>query len=152
MADREEVTSERARYPLAVHLFVLRGGDVLLLRRANTGYEDGRLSLSAGHVELGESVTAAAIREAREEVGLSLDPRRLRVVGAMYRNSGDGRVDFFLSCGLEPADPAPRNLEPEKCSELLWSPLRSPPDDTIAYVRAALANFAAGRWFEEHGW
>jgi 8-oxo-dGTP diphosphatase len=146
------VTSERARFPLAVHLFVIRGGDVLLLRRANTGYEDGRLSVPAGHVEIGESVTAAAVREAGEEIGLTLDPQRLRVVGAMHRKSEDARVDFFLACRLEPSDPAPRNLEPEKCSELLWSPLRSPPGDTIAYVRAALANFAAGRWFEEHGW
>ena len=60
------------RFPVAVHIFLLRGDSVLLLRRSNTGFEDGRLSVVAGHVEPGESVTAAAIREAREEVGIDL--------------------------------------------------------------------------------
>jgi 8-oxo-dGTP diphosphatase len=58
------------RFPVAVHLLVLRGDDVLLVRRSNTGYEDGRLSVVAGHVEPGESITQAAIREASEEVGV----------------------------------------------------------------------------------
>ena len=48
------------RFPVAVHVFLLRDGAVLLLRRCNTGFEDGKLSVPAGHVEPGESVTQAA--------------------------------------------------------------------------------------------
>jgi hypothetical protein len=70
----------------------------------------------------------------------------------MHRKAANERVDFFFSAALAAVDPAPRNLEPEKCSELVWSPLRAVPDDTIPYVRAALVNFAAGRWFDEYGW
>jgi 8-oxo-dGTP diphosphatase len=50
----------RSLYPVAVHLFFLRDPDqVLLLRRCNTDYEDGNYSVIAGHVESGETVTAA---------------------------------------------------------------------------------------------
>jgi 8-oxo-dGTP pyrophosphatase MutT (NUDIX family) len=144
------VTPDYALHPVAVHVFVLRGDQVLLLRRANTGYEDGKLSVPAGHVERGETVTGAALRETLEEVGLTLDAGRLRVVGVMHKSVGN-RIDFFLSYALEMAEGEPSNLEPEKCSELLWSALRAPPADTISYVRAALANFIVGRWFDEHG-
>jgi len=138
------------RFPVAVHVFLLRDGQVLLIRRANTGYEDGRLSVVAGHVEPGETVTAAAVRETREEVGLELARERLRIVGVMHRLSGESRIDFFFTCEL--TDEAPENREPEKCSELVWAELGSLPADTIAYVRVALANLADGRWFDEHGW
>ena len=139
-----------ATYPVAVHVFLLRGQDVLLLRRLNTGYEDGKLSVVAGHVEAGETVTQAAIREAREEVGVELSRDRLQVVSVMHRRSGDERVDFFLSYRL--GAERPRNVERDKCSELVWAPVSKPPGDTIPYVRAALENFATGRWFQEFGW
>jgi len=138
------------RFPVAVHVFLLRGDAVLLLRRSNTGYEDGRLSVVAGHVERGESVTAAAARETREEVGIELSGSDLGVVGVMHRLSSEERVDFFLACELGVQEP--RNAEPAKCSELLWAPLAAPPSDVIPYVRAALASYREGRWFEEFGW
>jgi ADP-ribose pyrophosphatase YjhB (NUDIX family) len=146
------------RVPVAVHIFFLRDEQVLLLRRQNTGFEDGKLSVVAGHVERGEPVTRAALREIREEVGLALGPERLRVVGVMHRKSDDERVDFFLACRLDGGGPSagggerPINREPDKCSELVWAELARLPEDTIPYVRAALANYQNGVWFEEFGW
>jgi 8-oxo-dGTP pyrophosphatase MutT (NUDIX family) len=138
------------RFPLAVHVFFLKGDEILLLRRSNTGYEDGRLSVVAGHVEAGETVTQAAIRESREEVGLDLSPDRMRAVGVMHRKSHDERIDFFLSCRIEAEEP--RNCEPGKCSELLWTKLSALPCDTIPYVRAAIESLGSGGWFQEFGW
>ena len=77
----------RSKFPVAVHIFFLRGERVLLLRRYNTGYQDGRYSVVAGHVDGGETVTRAAVREAKEEVDVDLQPENLRVVGVMHRNS-----------------------------------------------------------------
>jgi len=138
------------RFPVAVHILLLRDEEVLLLRRLDTGYEDGRLSVVAGHVEPDESVTAAAARETGEEVGIALAADALRVVGVMHRRSTDERVDFFLTYALRGEEP--RNVEPDKCSDLVWSPLAQLPEDTIPYVRSAIENYKAGRWFEEFGW
>ena len=89
-------TPARHRYPVAVHLFFFQDERVLLLRRFNTGWQDGKYSVPAGHVEAGESVTAAAIREAGEELGVCLKPEMLEVIHVMHRKSNDERVDFFL--------------------------------------------------------
>ena len=140
------------RFPVAVHVFLLRGEEVLLLRRRDTGFEDGKLSVVAGHVEPGEPVTHAALRETREEVGLSLSPERLRAAGVMHRKSREERVDFFLAYRLAGEGEEPCNREPGKCSELVWAKLSSLPEDTIPYVRRAIESFKNGVWFQEFGW
>jgi 8-oxo-dGTP diphosphatase len=138
------------RFPLAVHIFFIRGGSVLLLRRFNTGYEDGNYSVPAGHLEGNETVVQAAIREAREEIGVELRPDEVAVVGTMHRKSGDERVDFFVVASAWTGEPS--NCEPEKCDELRWSPRDALPGNTIPYIRRALENYARGVWFEEFGW
>lgn len=148
-------TPTRFTFPCAVHLFLLRNGDeVLLLRRANTGYEDGSYSVVAGHLDGGEEVVAAAIREAREEAGIALDPADLTIVGVMHRRADDGeRIDFFLTAARWSG--AVTNAEPHKCDELAWFPLDALPANVIPYVRRALDTYCrspASRWFESYGW
>src|SRR2546427_12830778 len=99
------------KLPVAVHVLLLRGDEVLLVRRCNTGFEDGKLSVVAGHVEPGEAVTQAAVRETCEEVGVALSRDRLRVVGVIHRRSREERVDFFLVYRLEVEGEEPQNRE-----------------------------------------
>lgn len=136
--------------PVAVHLFLTRDRSILLLRRANTGYEDGNYSVPAGHLDGGESVTAAAIREAREEVGIELVPAQLRQVLVMHRRAGSERIDFFLEAHGWKGNP--RNCEPEKCDELKWVALDDLPPNVISYVRRAIEAHAAGETYVEFGW
>lgn len=142
--------SERFRLLVAVHLFLLRGDETLLLRRFNTGYEDGNYSVVAGHLDGGEDVVAAVIREAREEVGIVISPADLSVVGVMHRRAADERIDFFLATSQWAG--TVRNAEPEKCDALAWFPLDDLPENVVPYVRRALANYHRGRWFESYGW
>ena len=52
---------------------------VLLQLRRGTGYMDGCWACgAAGHVEAGESVVQAVVREAAEEVGVGVAPGNLR--------------------------------------------------------------------------
>ena len=94
-ADRGNMGPNRFKLPVAVHLLLIREGQVLLLRRFNTGYEDGNYSVVAGHLDGGEEVKEAMAREAREEAGIEIAPADLQVVGVMHRLSNDERVDFF---------------------------------------------------------
>jgi ADP-ribose pyrophosphatase YjhB (NUDIX family) len=70
------VTDSRA-YPdrpyLAVSAAILHDGRVLLARRAR-GTARGLFSLPGGGVEAGETLQEAAVREAREETGLQIEP------------------------------------------------------------------------------
>ena len=56
--------STRYTFISAVHLILINKNKVLLLRRLNTGYEDGNYSLPAGHIDQAETATQAVIREA----------------------------------------------------------------------------------------
>ena len=66
-----EAMQELRRFTVvsAVHLLMVERGRVLLSRRASTGFEDGRWSVPAGHLDGGETARAAAAREAHEELG-----------------------------------------------------------------------------------
>ncbi|MET8444465.1 trifunctional class I SAM-dependent methyltransferase/NUDIX hydrolase/VOC family protein [Streptomyces sp. NPDC004981] len=141
----------RHREIVDVHLVLRRGPDVLLARRAGTGYADGLLHAPSGHVEDGEDVRAAVIRETAEEIGVELDPDELRVALVMQHRGpgGNPRTGWFFEADLDPARP-PRNAEPDKCSELAWHPLDALPDDMVAYCRVALDGYRAGQRFLVH--
>lgn len=142
----------RKRFQLlcAVHLFLIREQQVLLLRRWNTGYEDGNYSVVAGHLDGNEEIKDAMIREAREEAGIELSRENLRVVGAMHRRASQERIDFFLLADKWRGEIS--NREPGKCDELAWYPLDSLPGNIIPYVRRALENYQTGQWFDSFGW
>jgi len=144
------VTGERFKLVTTVHLFLMRGEEVLLLRRFNTGYADGQYSVVAGHLDGGEMVKAAAVREAREEVGVEIAPADLQVVGVMHRKSDDERIDFFLAARAWAGEVT--NAEPHKCDHLDWFGVDALPENTIPYVRRALDNYRRGAWFDSFGW
>ena len=136
--------------PVAVHLFLLRGQEILLLRRYNTGYEDGNYSIPAGHLDGNEEVKAAAIREAKEECGIDLSPTELSLAGVMHRRSFDERIDFFVVARNWQGEIV--NAEPDKCDELIWVDLDKLPDNMIPYVRQAISNYRRNEWFDSFGW
>jgi ADP-ribose pyrophosphatase YjhB (NUDIX family) len=140
----------RSSFLVAIHLFFLREGKILLLRRFNTGYEDGKYSVVAGHVDAGETVTHAAIREALEEAGVVLCLEDLQVVHVMNRKSNDERVDFFVHVKAWSGEIT--NTEPEKCDDLAWFPLEELPANMIPYVRYAIENYKKGILYSEFGW
>ena len=140
----------RSPFLVAVHLFFLKDDKILLLRRFQTGYEDGNYSVVAGHVEAGETVTQAAVREAQEEAGVMLQPKDLQVVHVMNRKSNDERVDFFVV--VKAWEDEIRNREPDKCDDLAWFLLNSLPANMIPYVRFAIENYQKGLLYSEFGW
>jgi 8-oxo-dGTP diphosphatase len=146
----QNVGEDRFKLVSAVHIFLIWDGQVLLLRRFNTGYEDGNYSVVAGHLDGGEEVKAAAIREAREEVGIKIAPGDLQVVGVMHRRSDDERVDFFVTAAAWAGEIA--NQEPHRCDQLAWFDLDALPENVIPYVRRALDNYRKGKWFDSFGW
>jgi len=140
----------RSKFPVAVHLLFQQDKQILLLRRFNTGYEDGNYSVVAGHVEAGESVMQAAIREASEEVGVIIEPTDLQVVHVMSRKSEDERIDFFMAVRGWVGEI--RNNEPQKCDELLWAAMDSLPHNIIPYVKYRLEKYRASVFYSEFGW
>ena len=136
--------------PVAVHLLLVQDGKVLMLRRYNTGYEDGNYSVVAGHIDGGEQLKTAMIRETREEAGITISPEDLTVVGVMHFREEEEYVSFFLHASRYSGKIA--NMEPHKCDDLCWFDLDDLPPNTIPYVRRAIQNYRNGEWFFSFGW
>ena len=132
------------------HLLLVRDDRILLLRRRNTDYEDGKYSVVAGHMEDGETAREAICREAREEAGIELAPDDLAFAHVVHRADRGQRVGFFFSARRWRGEP--RNMEPHKADDFRWFPLDALPDDMVPYVRRAIGLWRAGRSYSESGW
>lgn len=133
----------------ASYVFLRHDQSVLLQLRQNTGYMDGCWTAgAAGHIELGETAQAAAVREAREELGVELAPEAVSPITVMQRTDGtanpmEQRVDWFFVC--DAWEGAPRILEPAKCAELSWFDLGDLPEQIPAYERLVLDALREGQ-------
>lgn len=144
------MATERFKIIPAVHLFLIHEGKVLLLRRFNTGFQDGNYSVPAGHIDDGESAIETMIRETKEEAGITLDKEGIKMSHVMHRKSDAIRVDFFFTATSWTGEPSIQ--EPDKCDELAWYPLDNLPENVIPYVKSALDNTLAGVVYSEFGW
>ncbi|MCA9329943.1 NUDIX domain-containing protein [Candidatus Saccharibacteria bacterium] len=139
----------------AVYIIMRRGNRILLLQRKNTGYRDGYFSLPAGHVDGGEKLSDAAIREANEELGITIDATALRLVHVMHRKSDtpdndNERLDCYFEADNWSGDVS--NLEPGKCSSLVWCAIDELPTNMIPTVKSALNSVGSGDFYSNSGW
>ncbi len=132
------------------YLILKQGNKILLHLRKNTGYCDGMWSLVAGHVENGESATAAMIRETYEEIGLTLSPDQIKVVYVMHRQTNRLKVDIFFDCPSW--EGTIKNCEPEKCERLEFFSLENLPANIVDYNAIALKAILNREFYSEQGW
>lgn len=135
----------------AVHLFLIKDNQILLSKRKNTGYEDGKYSVIAGHLNGNETVRKAAIREAKEEAGINVNVKDLVLAHVMHRKGNDfERIDWFFT--VKRWKGTPTVMEKEKCSELSWYPLNKLPQNIIPYVKSAINNSIKKIIYSEFDW
>lgn len=147
--------TQRFKIIPACYLILIKDGQTLLLRRFNTGYEDGNYSLVAGHLDGQETFRQAMAREAKEEAGIILNSSDLKVVHVMHRFAVPNepclreRVDVFLMA--DKWDGAPQNMEPHKCDDLSWFSLDNLPKNVIPCIRQAFECIKNNIFYSEFG-
>ena len=141
---------ERFKMIASAYLVLLQGDSVLLARRFQTGYEDGKYGLPAGHVEENESLLENLVREVKEEVGLSINPTDAELVHVMHRKEKDIRMDFFFV--VTNWEGEPKICEVDKCDEIGWFPLSKLPVNTIGYIQQALKSIQEKKNYSQRGW
>ncbi len=127
---------------------------MLLMRRAGSGYRDGQLGLPAGHLDGGEDVVSALVRELGEELGITVDGRDVRLEVVLHSQAEDENDSEYLHLFFRVARWAgqPVIAEPDKCTELLWAELDRLPADTVDYVVRALAALRSREPLVLFGW
>ncbi|MFB9686103.1 NUDIX domain-containing protein [Amycolatopsis plumensis] len=134
-----------------VHVILARGDDLLLIRRRGS-YGGGMWHLPSGKLEAGESLPAAAAREAGEEAGVHIDLPDLRHVHTLHV-TGSGpvpRLGVFFEARRWSGEPY--NREPDKCSAVEWFHRDRLPEDVIPYPLAGIQGYLEGRTFDVLGW
>ncbi|WP_107121772.1 phosphotransferase [Streptomyces yokosukanensis] len=134
--------------PLDVHLIAIREGqtgpEVLLSRRAGDVYAAGHWHAPSGHLDAGEDVVTALVRETLEETGVLVDPPDVCAAVTVHHRSpsGGARVGFFFE--VRRWSGTPRVIEPDVCDAMGWFPLDALPEPMVAYCRAGLDAYRAG--------
>ncbi|WP_329127458.1 NUDIX domain-containing protein [Streptomyces sp. NBC_01465] len=149
------MTEASQRYRTIVDvLAVLQRSDgrVLLVRRAaDAEYAPGLLTVVGGHLEDGETVSAGALREAHEEVGVTVDEENLEFCGLIhYRGEAGGRLGTVFMAQRWQGEPF--NAEPDKHTGLVWAQPSQPPADCHPYTAAVLRAFSAGSLYTPVNW
>lgn len=143
-------TSEvKLRSYVCVYLILEQSGKILLSLRENTGYEDGKWSMVAGHAEEGEMARDAMIREAMEEVDITIAQEDLECVYVMDRKSPNRQnIDIFFKCKKYQGEL--RNNEPHKCGGLKFFDMNKLPENMVDYVKVAISDILKDRFFGEY--
>ncbi len=124
---------ERYRSLVAVYVMVVNDRDeILLLRRANTGYRNGQYDMPAGHLEEGETLRQATLRELKEETGLIASEDHLEFIELLHRFCGDRvYLDVFFRVNQWKGEAT--IMETSKCDHLAWFPLAALPENIVPH-------------------
>ena len=97
-------------------------GEVLLIRRS----DNGNWALPGGAIDLGESAIQTAVRETREETGITCrvtglagiytDPRHI----ILYTSNGEARQEFSIVLTASPVSGKPTTSD--ETTEVRWVP------------------------------
>jgi len=93
--------NEKFKIVPTVYLVLITNSEILLARRFNTCFHDGDYSFPAGHLDGNETLTHAMVREAKEETGIDLKEKNLKLVHIIHRKETvEERINFFLGNGV----------------------------------------------------
>jgi 8-oxo-dGTP diphosphatase len=154
----QPLTAETARHSrhfqliVDIHLLLVSNGDLLLGRRANTGYGDGAYEPPSGRLAERETLVEAAVRVAAAQMGVALDPARVSLAHVLHDVSGAGRMAFFLAADgwTGEARPIASVDGARSYSDFGWYPLTDLPANMIDRARVAVRNYAAGARFSTY--
>lgn len=138
---------ERHTTRVAVYLLLKRDNKILLMRRCNSGWRDGEYTLPAGHYDGGEAIREAMVREAREELNITVTPENLDCIHVMHQMDDSEYIDFYFTTDRWEGEIA--NNEPHKCDDMQWFSKDQLPENILPNVQYALNMIAANEVFSE---
>lgn len=150
----EKQVTERS----AVLLFLTRRNngeeEILLQLRQNTKYGNGKWDLAAtGHVEPGESMKMALVREAKEEIGIEIDMEDIQFLTLMHvYTPATCKIYYNAYFAVNTYKNNPIINEKEKCGALEWFSIKRLPTNILEDRRQAIYNILSHDNYGEVGW
>jgi len=129
---------------------LVRRGDAFLIGRRKGSHGAGTWSVPGGHLELGETVEACAQRELKEECGICVPIRRVKLMPTTppltvfpQKDGGASYITVYTLVDVRPMQEAELR-EPNKCSAWVWADTLWP-EPLFEPLRAFTENVGAPR-------
>lgn len=144
---------DTARPYLAVFVIIRKQNKIACLLRSGTDWMNGYYGLPAGKVEYGERATTGAVREALEEIGVTIKESDLKLMHVAHRKAIDDTDSWIdLIFETEQWDGEPRNAEPKKHSELAWLDPSDLPENVLPVLAHVFKQMENGKTYSEFEW
>jgi len=137
--------SERHLTRTAVFVMLEKNDEIFFLRRANTSWGSGLLTIPVGHIEKGDQVRETAIKEAKEEACVDIEINDLEFLHTDYVR--DIYTNFYFQAKKWTGEPAIG--EPELASEALWINKNNLPDDITPQLKNLFEKIKQNSYFSE---
>ncbi len=148
---------EAKRFKLKIGVFavLMKEGQVLLLRRFQTGIGDGEYVFPMGGHDGKEPLTISLIREVKEEINIDVKREDLSVCHVMHRfhpmpqGLSFEQIDVFFK--IQKYAGIIQNNETDRCDEVAFFPMTQLPKTTVPFICHALQCMQNGDFFSEFG-
>jgi 8-oxo-dGTP diphosphatase len=145
--------AKRFTLPATAILLLIKDNRILLCRRYNTGWEDGKYGFMAGHIDGNESFRQALCREAKEELGITIQPDDVEFVHGLHaradnRGAGEYMYMFFTASVWQGE---PKVCEPDKCDDARWFPLDGLPSNLVVNTQMVIEAYHDKVYYSESG-
>ena len=121
-------------FRVAINLIIKQDNKILLMRRYNTGWNDGMYALMGGHVESAENPYSTVIREAKEELGITIKKKDLKHLLTMTVNP-DHIYLYFMCSEFEGKI---TNMEKNQCDDIRFFNINELPNNLIDADKLAI--------------
>lgn len=142
--------SHELKLTVAVSTLLVKDDKVFLVRRFNTGWEDGKYNLPGGHLNKGETARQAAAREVFEETGVRVKLEDLHFFNVSHLITNSERVHIYFYATKWKREPT--NYEKTKADTADWFDLENLPQNLGEVFRDAIAQFKNRTPYAEFGW
>ena len=131
--------TKQSKIIVGVNVLLIRDNKILLGPRLNS-IQAGTWGAPGGHLETGETPTACAIREAKEETGLELtNAELLTCVTGVFKEINTPYRSYFVLGTSQTGEP--KVLEPHKCKKWQWFDLNHLPKPLFSPIQ---------NWLDQH--
>lgn len=145
---------DTARPYTAAFVLIERDGKYLFVLRGHTTWMNNHYGLPSGKVEKREGFVAAAVREVKEEVGVTVRPENLEFAVTTWRRDARDDPDMEWMDVMFVAkrwEGEPYNAEPHMHDEIAWFGLDELPENTLPHIRTMLETYRRGEHYMELG-
>jgi 8-oxo-dGTP diphosphatase len=126
-------------------LLIIRDGKILMTKR-KSALGNGEYGTVGGHVEFGEHPTEAAIREAKEELGIEIGNLNFLDCASIIKY---GKHYIDISFTAEIISGKPKVMEPDKFESVDWYSLDNLPGPIFEPIKAVIGAYKTKQTYFE---